>query len=406
MTGYAVLDLETTGFSATRDDRVLEVAVVLLDAKGVVEQEWCTLLDPGRDLGAEERRGIPRADVALAPSFAEVAPWLVRLLGGRVLVGHNVGFDVRFLQAELDRAGTTLRLDPEHCLCTMRLARDRLPGASRGLAVCCELAGVPYDGAQSALGDARASAGLLRHYLDAGTLDRADTAGAVPVEQVDGLDVPEPRAAHRGDSGSLHHWLATLADRLPRVSEPPHADEYLDLLDQALLDRALSAQHRGSLLAAAQEAGLDLADVDDLHRAYLGSIARAALVDAAAGGRGLTAIEAAELRDIAGALGLGDDDLTVALAPPGTPIQRPLIGLEEGDRVVFTDDLSRPRDEWHGLAREAGLVPWSHVTQDTRLLVASDPDALCGKVRTARRHGIPVLTEHAFAGMLAQAPEA
>lgn len=403
MTGYAVLDLETTGFSATRDDRVLEVAVVLVNEQGEVEREWCTLVDPGREVGSEQLRGIPRADLALAPSFADVAPWLARLLGGRVLVGHNVGFDVRFLRAELDRAGVSLALDPERCLCTMRLAADRLPGASRGLAVCCELAGVPYDGAQSALADARASAGLLRHYLAAGSLD---SDGAAPVEWAGGPEVAEPHAVHRGDSGSLHHWLATLADRLPRVSEPPQADEYLDLLDQALLDRALSAQQRGSLLAAAQEAGLEPSDVDELHRAYLCSIARAALADAAAGGRGLTDVEAAELRDIADALGLDDDDLTVALAPPGTPIQRPLMGLAEGDRVVFTGDLSRPRDEWHGLAREAGLVPWSHVTQDTRLLVAADPDALCGKVRTARRHGIPVLTEHAFSGLLARTPEA
>lgn len=402
MTGYAVLDLETTGFSTTRDDRVLEVAVVLLDERGEVEREWCTLVDPGRDVCPVQLGGIPRADLALAPTFAQVAPWLRRLLGGRVLVGHNVGFDVRFLRAELDRAGMALCLDPEHCLCTMRLARDRLPGASRGLAVCCELAGVPYHEAQSALDHARASAGLLRHFLSTGSLDGMGTA----LVEEEGLDVEEPAAVRRGDSDSLHHWLATLADRLPRVCEPPQADEYLDLLDQALLDRALSAQHRGSLLAAAQEAGLDSATVDELHRAYLGAIARAALVDAAAGGRGLTDAEAAELRDIADALGLGEGDLTVALAPPGTPIQRPLIGLEEGDRVVFTDDLSRPRDEWHGLAREAGLVPWSHVTQDTRLLVASDPDALGGKVRTARRHGIPVLTEQAFAELLPSTPVA
>ncbi len=402
MTGYAVLDLETTGFSATRDDRILEVAVVLLDDRGQVEREWCTLVDPERALGAGQSRGIAPADLALAPTFAQVAPWLVRLLGGRVLVGHNVGFDVRFLTAELDRAGAPLRLDPERCLCTMRLARDRLPGASRGLAVCCELAGVPYDGARSALGDARASAGLLRHYLGTGGVD----AGlALPVEVAPGPEVFEPRAAHRGDSGSTHHWLATLADRLPRVSEPPHADEYLDLLDQALLDRALSTRQRDSLLAAAHEAGLARAEVDELHRAYLCSIARAALADAAADGRGLTEVEVAELHNIAAALGLADDDLTVALAPPGTPFQRPLVHLAEGDQVVFTGDLSRPRDEWHSLARAAGLVPWPHVTPDTRLLVASDPDALSGKVRTARRHGIPVLTEPAFSGMLARESE-
>ena len=32
MTGFAVIDLETTGFAYSRSDRVCEVAVVLLDA--------------------------------------------------------------------------------------------------------------------------------------------------------------------------------------------------------------------------------------------------------------------------------------------------------------------------------------------------------------------------------------
>ena len=49
--GFAVVDVESTGFSPQRD-RVVEVAVVLVDGSGAVETEFATLLDPARDPGS------------------------------------------------------------------------------------------------------------------------------------------------------------------------------------------------------------------------------------------------------------------------------------------------------------------------------------------------------------------
>src|SRR5690606_42030782 len=94
--GFAVVDLETTGFSPRLGDRVAEVAVVLVDDAGRVEDEWCTLVNPERDLGPQHVHGIAAADVALAPTFDLVAPALLHLLAGRVLVAHNAAVDTRF----------------------------------------------------------------------------------------------------------------------------------------------------------------------------------------------------------------------------------------------------------------------------------------------------------------------
>ena len=68
MSGYAVVDTETTGFSPAHGDRVLEVAVVLLDAQGRVEREWETLLNPDRGVGPTHVHGITAAEVARAPT--------------------------------------------------------------------------------------------------------------------------------------------------------------------------------------------------------------------------------------------------------------------------------------------------------------------------------------------------
>lgn len=163
--GYAVVDVETTGFAARGSDRIIEVAVVHLDSDGLVTDEWCTLVNPLRDLGPQHIHHISAAEVWHAPKFAEVAGALAAQLRGRVLVAHNLGFDSRFLAAEFGRLGVEL---PVPGLCTMRLADQYLPSrAGRSLRACCEAAGVSLLEAHSALYDAHAAAGLFATYLRA-----------------------------------------------------------------------------------------------------------------------------------------------------------------------------------------------------------------------------------------------
>ena len=87
MSGYAVVDLETTGLRPSWHDRIVEIGIVLLDPDGEQEVTWETLVNPQRDLGPQEVHGIAAADVLAAPTFADVAG------------------PVADLRAELDRAG-------------------------------------------------------------------------------------------------------------------------------------------------------------------------------------------------------------------------------------------------------------------------------------------------------------
>jgi DNA polymerase-3 subunit epsilon len=195
--GYAVVDVETTGFAARGSDRVVEVAVVGLDDAGRVTDEWCTLLNPGRDLGPQHVHRIRAADVWHAPTFAQAAGALAARLAERVVVAHNLSFDARFLTAEFARAGVDL---PVTGLCTMRLADRYLPGrAGRSLAACCEAIGVVLDSAHSALHDARATARLFAHYLGFGVPDAE----------------PAPRLALDDDVTEVRRGAATPASRRP-----------------------------------------------------------------------------------------------------------------------------------------------------------------------------------------------
>jgi len=52
MSGFAVIDLETTGFAYNANDRVCEIGVVLLDRHVQREYAWTTLVNPQRDRAA------------------------------------------------------------------------------------------------------------------------------------------------------------------------------------------------------------------------------------------------------------------------------------------------------------------------------------------------------------------
>jgi DNA polymerase-3 subunit epsilon len=162
--GFAVVDLETTGF-APQSERVVEVAVVLLDPDGREVDAFCTLIDPERGPGPTHVHGITAEMLRGAPTFAEVHSYLAGLLSGRVVVGHNVDrFDLAFLLAECERlGGDDLMPAGVVTLDTLQVAQAYLdpPGKAR-LVDCCDRYRLTWDDHHSALGDARVTAALLR----------------------------------------------------------------------------------------------------------------------------------------------------------------------------------------------------------------------------------------------------
>jgi DNA polymerase-3 subunit epsilon len=395
--GYAVVDVETTGLFPGRHDRVVEIGVVLVDRDGRQVDEWGTLVNPARDLGPQHIHGIQSRDVLRAPSFAEISGDLAERLAGRVVVAHNLNFDLRFLIAEYERVKLTVPLDYERGLCTMILAGQFLAGAARSLAACCASAGINHVNPHSALHDARACAELLTFFI--GSAGRPEpwldlfAVGRDPWP-------PLPRPCGRTSLRTLAEavppaFLERLIDRLPRVQQPARADEYLALLDRALLDRHISASEQEGLVEVAQALDLTYADALGLHRDYLTALAGAAWSDGI-----VTDDEREDLRNVATLLGLGEQDAEIALRKARTTEEAPQWGqfrLKPGDLVAFTGQMAEQREEWENRAIRSGLkVTGGGVTKRTRLLVAADPDSLSGKAAKARQYGIPIVSPEAF----------
>lgn len=400
---YAVVDVETTGFRVGWQDRVVEVAVVHVDGQGRATHQWCSLVNPERDLGPQSIHGITAAEARRAPTFRQMSGQLAELLKGRIPVAHNFSFDMRFLAAEFERAGFQVPLDSRNGLCTMQLAAHFLPTAGRGLLECRRALGLPDHRAHSALHDALAAADLLAYYLTVAggpppwdhLLADAVRAPwpAIPTTPV--VHVPRRAPGHRQE-----HFLKRLVDALPRTREP-RADSYLDLLDRALLDRHVSESEADGLVAVAEELGLWQEDVVRLHRQYLCGLAAVALEDGI-----LTATEHDDLRQVALLLGLDEAAVENALAAASTSGNPPTRHLDAwrlrmDDAVVFTGSMEPAREHWEEQARAVGLQVGERVTKRTRLLVAADPDSLSGKARLARRYGIPIVHPSGYQRMLA-----
>lgn len=399
MTGYTVVDVETTGLFPQQHDRIVEIALVLVSDTGQVEGEWCTLVNPGRDIGPTSIHGIAAREVLDAPSFGDVAGALVRALTGRTLVAHNARFDGQFLDYEFDRAGWRTT-PPVPALCTMQWSTHFIAGASRKLRDCCEVAGVPHHDEHSALGDARAVAGLLGYYLTrcdvpppwSDVLNRCRTH---PWPPCDGPTEParvQPRmtALSRPDA-----WLDRITSNMPRNHDPV-IEAYLDVLEHAMLDRYLSAHEEKALIEVALSLGLQRDQLTAVHATYLDALAAAALEDGI-----VTEAERQELDQVAAMLGLPSRLVEVALNRPAADQRVSASGfrLAPGDQVVFTGELSIPRIEWVTRAEAAGLVHGG-VKKSTTVVVAADPDSQSGKAAKARSYNIPVVTEDAFARML------
>jgi DNA polymerase-3 subunit epsilon len=208
--GWAVVDVETTGFRAGQA-RIVSVAALALGDDGNVEGSFSTLLDPGVDPGPTHVHGLTTEMLTGQPTFADIVADLVDVLAGRTLVAHNVAFDYSFLAAEAELVGAELPIDT--AMCTVELSRRlRLGVENLRLETLAAHWGVTQMRPHDALDDALVLAQILKPAL-AGALDR----GAwLPVRPVTRRTWPNGQTTH-----DELRPLKAVAARLPCAYENP-----------------------------------------------------------------------------------------------------------------------------------------------------------------------------------------
>jgi len=133
-----VLDTETTGLDPFQGHRLVEIGCIELLNRIPTGQTFHRYLNPERSMPEEAFavHGLTDGFLKDKPLFAEVAEELIAFLGEAPLVIHNAGFDVGFLNAELERAGRPL-IARERMIDTLMIARRKHPGGSNRLDDLC-----------------------------------------------------------------------------------------------------------------------------------------------------------------------------------------------------------------------------------------------------------------------------
>ena len=199
---FCVVDLETTGGSAETCS-ITEIGAVKL-CSGRSLGTFQTLVNPGCAIPPRITvlTGISESIVHTAPRIEEALAAFLEFLGGAVVVGHNVRFDLRFLDAALrsqQRPSLTNR-SVDTCALARRLLGEEVPNHKLG--TLASRLRLDHQPSHRALDDALATGDLL-HVL----IERATALGVTGLDDLLSL----PTMAGHAQAKKLR-----LTDDLPR----------------------------------------------------------------------------------------------------------------------------------------------------------------------------------------------
>ena len=121
---FIVIDTETTGLSPDYDD-IIEITLLhVLNKK--VKSRYSTLIDPKRTIPEfiTALTGITNEMLIGKPQFSDIREEIRQFIGDLPIIGHNVNFDVRFI----NYGSENMIIPNDRCYCdTLYLSRKVLP---------------------------------------------------------------------------------------------------------------------------------------------------------------------------------------------------------------------------------------------------------------------------------------
>ena len=236
MPSMVAIDIETTGLDPNKD-AIIEIGAVRFSGRRV-EAEWSKLINPGRPIVPfiTQLTGITNEMVRNAPPIQAVLQELADFVGDDPVVGHNVRFDLGFLQKQ-----RILKFN--QAIDTYELAAITLPGNSRyNLGTLGSTLGILIPNSHRALDDAKlAHAVLMELYTKLLELpidilaetvrlsENLDWDGSYMFQQAlqeKGRQPIEAKKAWQEDYGLLFGGAASLPPLIPvETPQPLDADE-------------------------------------------------------------------------------------------------------------------------------------------------------------------------------------
>jgi DNA polymerase-3 subunit epsilon/ATP-dependent DNA helicase DinG len=170
---YISLDLETTDLNPQRDE-IIEIGAVKFCQEEIIDT-FHSLVNPHRPVPYRVHLlcGITQSEVDAAPDFSSLVSALVSFIGTNPIIGHNISFDMSFLEQK----GIKL---PNPTYDTLELAKILLPQlGSHSLTSVAQHLGISYPVQHRALADAIATKDVFLALLDKASQLNSPTIGKV-----------------------------------------------------------------------------------------------------------------------------------------------------------------------------------------------------------------------------------
>lgn len=149
MTRQVILDTETTGLSPQEGHRIVEIGCLETINRIPTGKTFHVYINPKRDMpqGAYDVHGLSTEFLSKHPPFAAIAEDFLTFVRDTQLVIHNVPFDMKFINHELELLGQPI-IPINRALCTLKMARKKFPGSPASLDALCKRFKVDNTGRQ------------------------------------------------------------------------------------------------------------------------------------------------------------------------------------------------------------------------------------------------------------------
>ena len=245
---FVVFDLETTGFSPV-NNRIIEIGAVKVE-HGEITDRFSTFVNPQVPIPfrIEELTSINDNMVMDAPVIEEILPQFLEFVGDAVLVAHNAGFDVSFIEENCRRLGqeqTFTYLD------TVALARILLPQLNRfKLDTVAKALHINLHHHHRAVDDAECTAEIFLKFAemlekqDVFDLDGINELGSTSLEQIKKLPTYHAIILAKNEIGRINLYRLVSWSHLQYYNRRPRIPK-----------SAIQQYREGLILGSACEAG-------------------------------------------------------------------------------------------------------------------------------------------------------
>ncbi len=120
---FVCLDCESTGLEP-QTDRIVEIAAASFTFDQILDR-FESLIDPECEIPkiSQEIHKISPEMLEGKPKIASILPRFLKMIDGRILIGHGIGFDIALIAAEAKRHRIPSQIDHQLYFDTLRMAR-------------------------------------------------------------------------------------------------------------------------------------------------------------------------------------------------------------------------------------------------------------------------------------------